>query len=504
MWDLRSLPQCGTEFSFPFLLLDCKGDKKKKMRTLVELVVVALLCASCSAYIIKPVSLHSLGSAPVGEYFWQPSHPIPLEDGSVVVRVSRSEDACTECKASAVVFRDDGTTASFQLDHYCGSGGLISESTVSCFVGESAQQSEGQFTVKRVAFELSSQQIVEVEREPALFSVGDMDVARIQLANNVMYFPEKAVYTVNGKVTLANETVVHVLFRSTDSTQWSVTSIIPFPFGRFSTTHRLGETKVMLMSGEPGNFSQATSVFLGSRWEKVENVSYAAPLSAWWSKYNTAIYGGIRGRPGVTAMATSSKKGSEKPIDVTDLHNKLAAKQEGAFTNFSATYKTATAFNCLTAPLSIDDEDGCASSSFVAVTSAVNGTVVLFYDKLDNGFNAADVQRTSTVFAIKLSLNETKEENDYLAKVEEKKREAEREKAREEARKKAQQEAEERKKRERREKNRRDKAKKAEFALRDKVNMEAAVNNMALDGEMIVVRDVDPDYVDVEKDTFFF
>jgi hypothetical protein len=469
----------------------------------MKIVLFALLSLGAWSYVLKPQELLTVGSAISGQRFWQPSKVVTI--GSTgLFRVSLSEDQCTEdCQSAAIVFNEQGEFKQFPFNQFCGSGGIVSANSVICHGAQASRNASGVF-VKRIEFTVSGLNLDENPlSELSFFETPEVAPHALSIAPNIVYFPERQVYVATGDLTLENETRIHAFFRSKDGVAWNMTSVVPFDFHKDAAIHRLGETKLMVIVGHPGNYSQATSVFLGSRWEKIENVSYAVPLTTWSSTYHTTLYGGVRGRPGVHAMAAGPKKGSEKPIDITQWHNRLAAKQDNGISNFTAEYKAANRFECLS-PFSTDDADGCASSSYVAMTSLGNGSIFFFYDKLDNGFGPATADRTSTVFAIKAHLNETKEENEHQAKLEEKLKEVEREKQREEARKLAQKEAEERKRRDRREKVKQDKAKRATFLEMDRVNLENALRYSQLDGETVIVRDVDPEFVEIEKDTFFF
>lgn len=470
---------------------------------LLRTILFVLVLGVAWGYVLKPNELLTIGRASPGHRFWQPSKSVVIGDVGLV-RISRSEDQCTEsCKYSAALFNEEGEFKIFDYDLFCGGGGVLTTNSVVCH-GEQVSSDETGIAVKRVEYSVGDFHLrEEVLEENAFFNIPDMIPATLKVAHNVVYFPEKQVYVCSGELLLANSTILHAFFRSADGISWNMTSVVPFGFNREATIHRLGETKLMVVAGSPGAYMQATSVFLGSRWEKIENASYAVPLSTWVSPYHTTLYGGVRGRPGLHAMAAGPKKGSEKPIDIAQWHNRLATKQELNIANFSQEFKETTKFSCED-PFSSEDADGCASSSYVTMTSIGNGSVFFFYDKLENGFAPASEQQSSVVHAIKAHLNETKEENEHLAKLEEKKREAEKEKQREEARRQAQKEAEERKRRERREKVKQDKAKRAAFHEMDRVNFESAIPYTQLDGETVIVRDVDPDFVEIEKDTFFY
>jgi predicted lipid-binding transport protein (Tim44 family) len=202
-------------------------------------------------------------------------------------------------------------------------------------------------------------------------------------------------------------------------------------------------------------------------------------------------------------MAAGPKKGSDKPIDLTDMHNRMVTKNPDlGLTNFSWEYRNTTNFNCLEEPFSSDPSDGCASSSYVALLSLEEGTIFAIYDQVAS-FGPAAADGDQLVLALTLSLNETKEATEAAEKIEAAKKRAEKEKEYEEARQQAQRDAAERRKRERREKNRKDKNRRAEFLEADRANIEEAMQMAKDDGEVVVLRTVDPSTVDIEKDTFF-
>ena len=480
-------------------------------------VLVLLLVLSSNAYVIKPAGLTIVGSADKGKRLWKPSGAVKISETIGAVRLSTSPDDCTgsSCNYVAAYTTDGGET--FTVDHaaagFCGTGGVVEGTVVRCPTSTQVKSDkEGYLALEQKRFEfvapglISSGRIdVSKHSSPAYFAFPNGTAAqKVRVGDDLTFFPEKALYVRNAEVQLENGTAVHVFYKSTTGDVWEFVSFIPFPLGSESAIHRLGETKLMLIAGKSGNYTQATSVFLGSRWEKIEPAQFSTPLTTFVSKYQTSIYGGLRGRPGVTAMAAAPKKGSEKPIDLTDMHNRMAHKNpQLLLSNFSTEYRNTTAFDCLSEPFSSADADGCLSSSYVALLSLVEGKVLAFYDKIKSYGLAADAG-DHMVLALTLSLNETKEENEAKEKAEAQKKREEREKVAEESRRQAQKEANERRKRERREKNRKDKQRRAEFAEADQVNLDEAAAMLKEDGEFVVVRTVDVANTDIEKDTFFF
>jgi hypothetical protein len=89
---------------------------------------------------------------------------------------------------------------------------------------------------------------------------------------------------------------------------------------------RWGDTKLYVIAGKPGNYSQAESIYMGLRWEKVQASKFSNLMHSYTSPFYTSIYTGLRGLPGLWAAAQGSKKGSEKPINIAELHNKMVKK----------------------------------------------------------------------------------------------------------------------------------------------------------------------------------
>ena len=553
---------------------------------LIAVVVVVAVCLSsvqqAAAFQLRPKAVKVVGTAKKNSYLWKPTRSGVIGSTVGFARVSKSADECDrrkcgDCKYAVAFTADGGDT--FHLDDrsevekFCGAGGLIiaDELAVKC-VGRYLRKTDASPANEDLGLDSVPEQLVYATRKftfkpnadsSTLPSIGvsesDEDVIYYGLPNisavadgagkgemaavDKLFFGDTiatfsspklgVVLGRNVEVLLTNGTYVHAFYRSLDNgTSWDFVSIVPFPMGIDSAVHALGSTKAMLVAGAPGKYRQVTTVYMGNRWEREENVTYGTPLSAYTSEYATTIYGGLRGRPGLHGMAAGTKRGTEKTLNYADMHNRMVARMRklavdddadstsekptpdpwalqplpAHVTNFSSHYVSAATFgDCYTSPL---DSNGCASSSYTGIISLKNDTVFAFYDMLRGGYSPSTTDADApapdqTLFVMKMHLNETKEFTEKLDKLKEEARAEEKRQEAEKQRKEAAKELERKKRRERREKIRQDKVKKAEFAKLDERNIQLAKMHFEEDGDVIVVRDVRMEYVEHEKDTFF-
>lgn len=488
----------------------------------LALVTLLLLGLVVDAYVIKPVSLHTVGKAKPKTRLWKPTRAHAFGPTSAAVRLSTSPESChadNSCRYVTSYTADDGSswTVMEEYHDYCGSAGVFQNNILHCMAGQIVDDNNDTVvTYRQVAYTIKTAGLIssasmdrhELET-PSTYANPSEDVVIKSIratGETTPYFEDKGLYFRNLALELENGTEVHALYRSTDGHNWEFVSYVPFPFGEESAIFRWGETKLYIIAGRPGNYTQAESIYLGLRWEKVAESKFSTLMSSYVSPYYTSIYTGIRGRPGIFAAAQGSKKGSEKPINVVDQHNRMVRKIADGLapedaTNFTEEYKNGThgEVDCHLDPHPVE---GCESSSYATLASTQNGTVFIFYDKLHNGFREATEEATSTVHALKLSLNETKEQKDYEDRVAAEKKRKEQEKIQEEARRKAEKEAEERRKRERREKRRKDKERRAAYRNIDAAYVDRAREYMQQDDELVVVREVDSKWIDLEKDMY--
>lgn len=541
-----------------------------KPLVLIALLLIASLAACVAhAFVLRPTSVSVIGSAKKGQYLWKPQRAISLSPTIGATRVSLSKDDCDdragECQYAIVFTTDSGNT--FHIDEraevsdFCGLGGVkladeakksVSLTCVTSKLVEKAPTDDKHalaYATKVFTFVEGSDKVEVTEgNAPAVFNAptaGELAVTaedtafatRIYMGDTIATFDgptSKGIIGRNAEVTLANGTAIHAFYKSADSgASHEFVSYLPFPMGVESALHVTGATKVMVIAGESGNFKQAVSVFLGSRWEKIENVTYASPLSTFSSELGTTIYGGLRGRPGLVGMAAGRKRGTEKLVDFAALHNRATSRmingeavdENGALVvpegtdvhstffkntpvgNFSSDFLNATEFDC-SAGGSIEDVNGCATSSYTSILSFGNGsTIFAIYDKLNNGYNpSSGALGEQTLYAMKMFLNETKEMREAEEKAKEEERAEEKRKAAEEKRKQAQREAEQREREKKRKKLRADKKKKRDFRKMDKENIErekAFLAAHAGEEDIAIIRDVQNDFIEQERDTFF-
>lgn len=536
------------------------------------LVLIALLLlAACvaQAFVLRPTSVSVIGSAKKGQYLWKPQRAFSLSPAIGATRVSLSKDDCNdragECRYAIVYTTDSGAT--FHVDErsevndFCGLGGVkvVNEekktASLTCVTSRLVESAEKDkhalaYATKVFTFTQGSDKVEVTEGATAAVfnapTTGELAVTSddaafatsLYMGDTIATFDgptSKGIIARNVEVTLANGTAIHGFYKSSDSgATYEFVSHLPFPMGVESALHVTGATKVMVIAGESGNFKQAVSVFLGSRWEKIENVTYASPLSTFSSELGTTVYGGLRGRPGLVGMAAGRKRGTEKLVDFAALHNRAttrmingdAVDETGALVvaegtdvystyfkntpvgNFSSDFLNTTEFECAEGSPSSSDANGCATSSYASILPFGNGsTIFAIYDKLTNGYNpSSGALGEQTLFAMKLFLNETKEMREAEEKIKEEERAEEKRKAAEEKRKQAQREAEQREREKKRKKVRADKKKKRDFRKMDKENIvreKEFLASHADEEDIVIIRDVKNDFVEQERDTFF-
>lgn len=496
---------------------------RRALASAAVLALVALFAGAAHAYVLRPRAVGTVGRSQKGGHFWQPSRAIALSPFGIALRVLTAPEDCAEtntCTYVAAYSADEGDSwhVEEKFTEFCGTGGVLENDVLRCTseqVIDDGNDTVVTYTQKDYSIQkgglIRGQKFIEKKhsRHATFENPPGVEVASLRLGDTVVPFPDKGLFLRDGEVVATNGTRLHVMYKSNDGHDWNFVSVVPFPFGVESSLQRIGDTKVLLQAGRPGNYTQAQSIYLGTRWEKIQTVEQPSLLSTYMSPFFTSIFTGVRGRPGVFAFAAGGKKGSEKPVNIADFHNRLVEKSKAERTdgasNFSAAFLNATEFRCLDKPHSKEGEDGCESSSTTAIASPKNGTVLVFYDKLHSGFAPAhgdNHDEGSTVHVMKLDLNETKEEKEHEEKLAEDVKRRVREAVAEEERIKARKEQEERRKKERREKHRKDKERRALFFERDAPALAQATADAEKDGEFVVVRDVDTDLLDIEKEVY--
>lgn len=338
-------------------------------------------------------------------------------------------------------------------------------------------------------------------------SVLESPIVSIRLGGGLLHVPERKIHIRNAEATLANGTALHVVYKSTDGgSHWTVLSFPPIPFGVHSSILRMSDTKVMLVSGEIGAMNQTTSFFLGNKWEKGEKTPFVMPTEYWMSRFFTTVTSGVVPRPQLGVVGIGTKKNSQVVVKLSEHHNNMTQVEGGVpadarVRNFSTEYLDARKFDCFAG--SIKDSDGCGSSGFVSVVPADhNNTIMVIYDQLFSGFNAARHTGDHEVWAARFYVNETAEQAEYEAKV--KAEEVTKETLKQDAEnaKKAREEEAKKKKEAAAEKRRKNKERRQEWRDRDKAALEQATAREADDGQFIVIRRVDEAWRDLEEELF--
>eukprot|EP00758_Cryptobia_borreli_P002964 Tbor_TRINITY_DN3423_c0_g1::TRINITY_DN3423_c0_g1_i1::g.3668::m.3668 len=510
-------------------------------------IAVLAMARIVEGYTIKPTSLTAVGHAKKGEFLWKPSRALTINSQIAFTSVSKSKDDCgrrstPSCKY-AVLFTTDGgdkwnLDTSDAIRNFCGSQGIVNvdKATISCFSKQIEEKNtEESITVGYRVYQFLDEQVKLLESgadadlpTEAVFNIKNFSLpadqeygvnmplktpVKLRFGDRSARFKEGNTLGINIELQLANLSYIHTFFKSIDNgLTWTFVSIVPFPFGYDTAIHVISSTKSMILGGVPNNYTYATSKYIGEDWGAIKNASYSSPLSTYTSEYFTTIYGGIKGRPGLHGMAAGAKRGSEMMLDFSLYHNRLVtlmADAQGAaiepyYSNFSREFQMADKFDCAVGG-SKKDSDGCATSSYTSVLSLKNDTVFVIYDKsIDNGYNPSTGKNTDqTLFVMKFFLNETKEYDEYIKKQEDEKEREEKKKLNEEKRREAKKEAERQKRLKRREKRKEMKRMTSEYREMQQGSIEEAKKGFAIDQDPIIVREVDLDYIEQEKDIFF-
>jgi len=377
-----------------------------------------------------------------------------------------------------------------------------------------AQKAERRKKYLEGADDVSTANGVLMERKTGNFVTYDQSqfkspIASLRLGGGVLNVPERKTLLRNVEATLENGTVLHAAYKSTDGAHWEFVSVVPIPFSRHSQILRLSDTRVLLISGPIGDMNQTTSLFLGNKWEKIEKSGFVMPGNNHVSRYFTTITSGVVPRPALGLVALGTKKNSQKSMLLSKIHNDVrdqaAAAESPDLVNYTDAFQGATTFDCHGDGAANTDDVGCATSAFVAVAPAdTNGTVLVFYDQLRGGGGWAPAQRRGehVVYAMRLRVNETEEENEYQERVAKEQRQKEAEKENEEAAKKQREELRRKREKEKAEQKRKNKARRKAWLQQDERYKAEARENEKIDGQYIVIRPVDDETIDLEKEMF--
>jgi hypothetical protein len=331
----------------------------------------------------------------------------------------------------------------------------------------------------------------------------------LRLGGGILHVPERKTILRNAEVSLENGTTIHAAYKSADGAHWEFVSVVPVPFSRHSQILRLSDTRVLLIAGEIGSMNQTTSLFLGNKWEKIEKSGFVMPGNNHVSRYFTTVTSGVVPRPSLGIVALGTKKNSQRSILLSKIHNDVrdqaASAESPDLLNYTDAFNSATSFDCIGPDAANDDASGCASSGFVSVAPAdTNGTVLLFYDQLRGGTGWAAAARRGehVVYAMRIRVNETEEAAEYEARVAKEQRNKEAEKENEEAAKKQREELRKKRDREKAEKKRKNRQRRKDWLAADEVHKAAARKLEKEDGQYVVIRPLDDETLDLEREMF--
>lgn len=471
------------------------------------MIAWALLATIATALTLDPVRVVRLGSSGPSQKFWHPSRLVVIDETTAAVRVMRSVESAPPAEQRFGFAYTVDAGKSFYVvnddNDFCGSAGVIVEGNLVCttsLISFNTSSKVAEFGTVKYVFErggvFANPSVKKIPGTTQTFTLtGEWDAVGLSIGEVSLFVSEHNFTLRNGVLRLRNGTDVHLVFNSMDVASWVEWSVVPVPVGDWVTINRAGSHKVLMTIGKNESSIEVTSSYLASRWDSTRNVTAAVPVHMFTSPYGSSVYTGAQGRPGLIVAYLGKGSRTPKSFDLTAVHNFFAENGKLDATNFSVEYRNTTTLKGCVDGTSVSDVSGCSSSSFIAMGALTNDTLLMVYDKLSNGFGVSADEGADEVFAVTVFLNETVE-------IERKRLEDEREQRYERARKQAQKDEEERVKRQRREKLKRERERRTQFAEADKVFIDAAKRE-SLKDDLIIVRDVNPENLDLEQDTFW-
>nr|CCC94385.1 unnamed protein product [Trypanosoma congolense IL3000] len=436
---------------------------------------------TCSrAFELSPINVTHLST---GNGIWRPSRAVTLQDG--VHCFQAHQEPCTDCRneLSGVCTFDRGNTFSVQqtTHSFCGNRGVAVNGTLLCPL-RIGNVSKNVINVSVVSYRGNEHLIENLEENRTLsfnYIVGE-EVSGIDFKGNTLLLDDGKTYLMNAVISKANASSHHVLFDSVDGFNWNFRSKIPFDALDDSALMMRGTNRLMVSTFNATHHYVAFSGYLGRWWGPAHNVS-------------------VRGLPSTLTVTNGIilESGLSNKTGVLELTGLVEGKSKVKVVSLIELYKNVTSLDQIPGNFSSGcvNELPCLTSSQVVLSSFNEGNVTVFFDFVSTTTNR------KTIAVLSLAVNDTEEQNERL---EELRKYEEEMRKKEEERLKYIKELEERRQREREEKLRREQERLANFQDADKENINIALSRLAEDGEMIVVREVDMETVDLEKQSFFW
>ncbi|RNF05485.1 hypothetical protein TraAM80_04525 [Trypanosoma rangeli] len=447
----------------------------------LTVVVLGLLVAGQSdAFEIVPARVSHLKA---DHNVWKPSGAVILRGGVACARAY--QESCPQCpqELTAVCTFDGGNTFSLQQTQYpfCGNRGVVINNSLFC-PASLKQVNSSVLNVNLISYD-SLDSLVETPNVDKMWTFhywpGE-EVTDIKFKGNTLAFPEEHLYLMNAVVVRGNYTVDHVLFNSSDGQIWKVQSRIPLDVADKTVLSQTGQHQIAVSAYTKGEHRIVYSFYKGTRWSTTRHLNTSFPPATLY------VGNGIMIQTGLSNHSASLELGG---FDETNLKRKVFRLTE--------LYANKTEHNQLPQPFTTEctEEASCLTSSHVALMSLQPGHITALFDFVSN-----ELQR-KIVAAVSMVVDDSEEREAIILA---KKKAEENAKLMEELKRKIQHENKERKRKEREEKRREEKKRRDRFLKADMVNIEVATSRTREDGEMIVVREVVEEMIDIEKNVFFW
>ncbi|KAF8292498.1 hypothetical protein TcYC6_0115710 [Trypanosoma cruzi] len=414
---------------------------------------------------------------------WQPSGAVVLKEGVACARAH--QDSCPQCsqEATAVCTSDGARTFLVQQTNYpfCGDRGVVVNNSLFCPLNLK-QINSSVINVTVVSYEWVDS-LVETPREDLVMSFhywpGE-EIKDINFKGNSLFFPGENLYIMNAVVVRENSTTDHVLFYSSDGQVWNAQSKIPLDVVDKTALSQSGKYQIAVSAYTKGEHKIIYSFYKGTRWSTPNYLNTSLPPTALIVGTGIMIQTGLFNHTTSLELGGSVEGSSKKKLfHIVDL------------------YKNKTEHNELPQDFTTEciEESSCLTSSHVALMSLQPGYITALFD-----FVSGESQR-KTIAAVTMEVDDSEEKEEI---IQAKKKAEESTRLMEELKRKVAQERAERKRKEREEKRRKERERRRRFMEADFVNIEAAKSRIIEDGEMIVVREVIEEMIDMEKSTFFW
>ncbi|KAG8346230.1 hypothetical protein ERJ75_000940000 [Trypanosoma vivax] len=448
---------------------------------LLILLLYAFYEASASTSYAFEFSRGNVTRLSANHSVWKPSGVVTLEEGVICARAV--QENCSSCKntSTAVCTFDKGSTFSVEQTHYafCGDRGVIVDGSLLC--PHKVQNISGSaINVSTVSYRGNMTLTENLTDDKVLSFFHNLgDVTSIEFPGNTIFLNDEKMYLMNAVLNRGNASSMHVLFESYNGVSWTVRSRIPLSVISSSTLVAYGDRRIVVSVDNTSERYIVSSAHGGKWWGTVRKLNASNTVATLSLDSGIVVESGLSNLTNVLELAgTVGHKHGSKVIKIVDLY-KDAMEVDDFPDNFTA----------------CNDALECTTSSFIGLASFSKGSATVLFDYLSKR------TQLKTIVGVTVHIDDSEEKKEIL----EMKRKAEEEaKRREEARIKAQREWEEKQQKEREERRKREEERRARFKKNDERYLEEALSKAVEDGEMIVVREVEGEWIDLEKQSFFW